>query len=158
MYFNDWSRRRSCVSPPPAVVPDNPMSEKACETRCGSYLETPSASSVFWRPKVIDPKVCELKPTSDCWKAWPATLESRFVVCTLTARPLFCARDLNASLISPDCGLKKVSSLKMPFQSPTPKGSRPERPTRDWLRLLGVAPTTEWLLSFCTMSALPAGK
>src|ERR1700726_3888159 len=93
-------------------------------------------------------------------------LESRFVVCVvhgvvapaqLTDRPLFCARDFKASLISPDCGLKKVSSLNTPDQSPT-RGSLPCSPTLDWLRLLGVAPTSEWLLFFWTMSALPAGK
>ena len=34
----------------------------------------------------------------------------------------------------------------------------PCRPMRDWLRLFDVAPDTERLLFFCTMSALPAMK
>ena len=60
----------------------------------------------------------------------------------LATRPLFCVSDFKASLISPDCGLKKVSSLNTPDQSPT-RGSMPCRPSLDWLKLLGVTPVTE---------------
>jgi hypothetical protein len=62
-------------------------------------------------------------------------------------RPLFWASDFSASAISPDCGLKKVSNLNTPDQSPT-SGSTPCRPIRELLMLLGVTPVTAWLLFF----------
>jgi len=55
--------------------------------------------------------------------------------------------DFRASLTFPDCGLKKVSRRNTAAQSPH-SGSLPESPMRDWLRLLGVMPVTEWLLFF----------
>src|SRR5580692_4186019 len=98
-YLIEPSSRRSCVSPPPAGVPDNPSSEKAYEVCCGSYLAIRSASVEFWRPNVIVPHVGELKPTKACSNGWPAMLESMFVLCAESERPLFWATDFRASVI-----------------------------------------------------------
>ncbi len=59
--------------------------------------------------------------------------------------------------MSPDWGLKKVSTRNTPAQSPT-RGSLPDSPMRDCDRLLGVTPVTELLLFFCTIASVPAGK
>src|SRR5271167_1128984 len=144
VYFTELSKRRFWVSPPPAVVPDNPINENAWDAALGSYFATASAISVFWRPNTIVPKRLELNPAKDCWKACPHTLESRLVVCVpeATLRPLFSAKDLHASLISPDCGLKNVSTLNTADQSSN-SASLPFRPMRDWLKLLGVNPVME---------------
>src|SRR5580692_13163320 len=105
-YLIEPSSRRSCVSPPPAGVPDNPSSEKAYEVCCGSYLAIRSASVEFWRPNVKVPQVGELIPAKACSNGCPAMLESMFVLWLLSARPLFCATDLRASVIWPEAGLK----------------------------------------------------
>src|ERR1700679_807243 len=105
-YLIELSSRRSCVSPPPAGVPDKPSSEKAYEVCCGSYLGMRSASVEFWRPNVKVPQVGELTPTKACSNGCPAMLESMCVLCALSARPLFCATDLRASVIWPEAGLK----------------------------------------------------
>src|SRR5438045_9591035 len=111
----------------------------------------PSASTVFWRPKVNVPNVLEPSPAYDWMNVWPEALESTFVFWLANGRPLFCTSDFNASLIWPDCGLKNVSSLKTPDQSPA-SGSRPCRPIRELLKLLGVRPVTDRLLFFRTVS------
>jgi len=79
------------------------------------------------------------------------------VLWTSSARPLLSAWDFKASLISPDCGLKKVSRRNTPAQSPT-SGSFPDKPMRDWLRLLGVTAVIELLLFFWMIDSVPAGK
>src|SRR5438309_2061209 len=124
----------------------------------GSYLPTPSASKVTWRPKVKVPTVGELKPAyaapaNNC----PATLLSTLVLCAVGALPLLSTCDFSASLRLPDCGLKKVSRRNTADQSPV-RGSVPESPMRDWERLLGVTAVIEPLLFPRTIASVPAGK
>ena len=70
-------------------------------------------------------------------------------------RPLFTASDFRESAISPDWGLKKVSTWNTADQSSL-RGSIPCKPTLDWPMLLGVTPTTDPLLFCRTMLPLAA--
>src|ERR1700724_1996834 len=118
----------------------------------------PSASKVSCRPTAKLPIVGELKPA---WappaKYCPATLLSTLVLCAVSARPLLSTWDFKASLRLPDCGLKKVSRRNTPDQSPV-RGSLPDSPMRDWLRLLGATAVMEPLLFFWMIDSVPAGK
>src|SRR5215470_10403866 len=158
VYLIELSRRRSSVAPPPAVVPEKPMSEKACAAPIGSYLPTPSASSVTWRPKVRVPRLLELRPAYAApAKSCPATLESTLVVCWLSGRPLLSVMDLSPSERLPDWGLKKVSRRKTADRSP-PRGSIPESPRRDCERFEGVIAVIEPLEFLEMIASVPAGK
>ena len=76
--------------------------------------------------------------------------------CCVSATPLLLVTDFRPSLMLPDHGLKKVSSLNTPDQ-PLPKSSWPFRPIFDWPRLLPLTEVTEPLLFFWMKSLLPAG-
>ena len=73
------------------------------------------------------------------------------VVWYCAALPLLRTSDLSASVRSPELDWKKVLVLKIADQSP-PIGSLPLRLICDWLRLFGVMPVTEPMLSGCTIS------
>jgi hypothetical protein len=84
----------------------------------------PAESKVCCRPKMKEPNLSDLSPTQAVWKACPAELPSTPTFWVARDRPLFTANDFRESAISPDWGLKKVSTWNTADQSLT-RGSVP---------------------------------
>src|ERR1700719_4918922 len=103
------------------------------------------------------PNRADFSPTKAVWKAWPAELPSTATFWVARDRPLFTANDFRESAISPDWGLKKVSTWNTADQSLL-KGSTPCRPTLDLPMLLGVTPLTDPPLFCRTIFPLAAGR